>query len=62
MHSRLDVSLHTVDFESIQIAMRMQEQALRDMVRQLADGKSPKTGVYCYLRAPMGGQSVAFAW
>ena len=41
--------------------VRVQEQAVKEAVRLLAEKDMHKAGVFCFLRPPLGGPAMAFA-
>ncbi len=43
-------------------ADRLHEQAMKEIIRQMAQVTSGRTRVFCYLRSTLGGKAVAFAW
>ncbi|MFB3893565.1 MAG: hypothetical protein ACE15C_16250 [Phycisphaerae bacterium] len=50
------------DLRALGNADRLHEQAMKEIIRQMADDKSHRTRVFCYLRGACGGRPVAFAW
>ena len=50
------------DVRALGSADRQHEQAMKEIIRQMAEDQSQKTRVFCYLRAMCGGKAVAFAW
>jgi hypothetical protein len=66
MASRLDNAsqgwMQLGDLELLQCENQLHEQAMRETIRSLAQTQDSRTRVLCFLRAPLGGKAVAFAW
>ena len=50
------------DLRALETADRLNEQAMKDIIRHMAEDQSHRTRVFCYLRGTCGGKAVAFAW
>lgn len=52
---------HLPDWEAIQCENRIYDQAVHEAIRGLSKVKPGAHG-FCFLRVPLGGRPIAFAW
>jgi len=65
MASRMDNAQMYFDVsrvEQFELEVRLHEQAMRESIRMLATDRSLRPDVLCFLRPPMGGKCIGFAW
>lgn len=65
MACRMDnaqVFFQVTRIENLEADIRLHEQALRESIRKLAQDPQLRPDVLCFLRPPMGGKCIGFAW